>query len=73
MKYQNFSRLTKLFVLAHFLSDYHSGQWSRGYRYLSITLRRLRESDLHHPLDWKLSSSEKRLYRHLVNKYADKV
>ena len=55
------------FELYVFCADYHSGQWSRGYRLLSklgpaqltdTCIRECRESEV---------------YAHLVSKYADKV
>ena len=67
-------KLNRLLALAHFLSYYHSGQWSRGYRYLSITLRRLREEwGIIHPLDFELNAYENELLNHLEINYWDKV
>lgn len=62
-----------LHAMSWFLSSYHSGQWSRGYRYLSITLRRLYEQGDHYPISRSLSNKEARLYRYLVRTYKDKV
>jgi hypothetical protein len=56
------------FELAQFLMDYHSGQWSRGYR----VLYRLEVSG-----NWSSQLSEQLrdtdLYQYLVSRYADKV
>lgn len=56
------------FELAQFLMDYHSGQWSRGYRLLS----RLQVGG-----GWSTGFSEElrdsEAYQWLVANYADKV
>jgi len=56
------------FELAQFLIDYHSGQWSRGYRLLC----RLKPGG-----NWSSSLSEElrntEAYEWLVANYADKV
>jgi hypothetical protein len=62
-------------ALAHFANDYHSGQWSRGYRLLCAVQRRVRRwgwSDWR-PLDIPLSVGAEKIYRRLVARYADKV
>lgn len=53
--------------LAVFLMDYHSGQWSRGYRLLC----RLRVDNFSSALCAELRESEGYLY--LVSRYADSV
>lgn len=56
------------FELAQFCIDYHSGQWSRGYRLLC----RLGERRNWTPaLEAELRESE--IYMYLVEHYADKV
>jgi hypothetical protein len=34
------AKFDRIIALIVFLNDYHSGQWSRGYRLLSLLLRR---------------------------------
>lgn len=41
----------QLIALAHVANDYHSGQWSRGYRLLCHTLRVLRLRGFERPID----------------------
>jgi hypothetical protein len=53
--------------LAVFLMDYHSGQWSRGYRLLC----RLRAENFSAALCDELRESE--VYRYLVANYAKTV
>ena len=53
--------------LAVFLMDYHSGQWSRGYRLLS----RLQPSNFSASLCEELRDTE--CYAYLVSRYAAKV
>ncbi len=55
------------FELAVFLMDYHSGQWSRGYRLLS----RLRPRNISSALQAECRESE--VYQYLVATYANKV
>jgi hypothetical protein len=63
-----------MLVLSHFCSNYHSGQFSRGYSYSCIAMRYLRnELDITHPLDIKLTGKRKKLYNYLVKNYADKM
>jgi hypothetical protein len=54
-------------ALAVFLMDYHSGQWSRGYRLLC----RLRPGNFSSSLCEEMRATE--CYQALVEKYADKV
>ncbi len=53
--------------LAVFLMDYHSGQWSRGYRLLS----RLRAENFSSALCEEMRESE--CYQYLVENYAKSV
>ncbi len=53
--------------LAVFLMDYHSGQWSRGYRLLS----RLRAENFSSALCDELRETE--CYQYLVSRYAQSV
>ena len=53
--------------LAVFLMDYHSGQWSRGYRLLSL----LRPQGFSSELCEELRNTE--MYQYLVENYADSV
>jgi hypothetical protein len=55
------------FELAVFLMDYHSGQWSRGYRLLC----RLRPDNFSASFCEQMRETE--VYAALVTKYADKV
>lgn len=54
-------------ILAVFCMDYHSGQWSRGYRLLCM----LRPRNFSSELCEELRQTE--LYDYLVNNYQDKV
>lgn len=62
-----------LLTLSHFLSDYHSGQFSKGYRYLCLSLRSLRNMGIDYPLDIALKPKHRKLYFHLVDKYQNEV
>ena len=55
------------FELAVFLMDYHSGQWSRGYRLLC----KLRPQNFSSAFCEELRETE--VYAELVQKYAGKV
>lgn len=55
------------FILAVFCMDYHSGQWSRGYRILC----RLKPENFSSSLCTELRETD--LYRYLEKKYADKI
>jgi len=54
-------------ILAVFCMDYHSGQWSRGYRLLCM----LRPRNFSAGLCEELRDTE--LYQYLAFNYADKV
>lgn len=60
-------RTELLFVLYQFCSDYHSGQWSRGYRILS----RISKLGIRIVAPTELQQSE--IYAYLETNYADKV
>ena len=70
---KNLTKFEKLVVLSHFLSDYHSGQFSKGYRYLCLSLRSLRNMGIDYPLDIPLKPKHRKLYFHLVEKYQNEV
>jgi len=55
------------FILAVFCMDYHSGQWSRGYRILC----RLKPHNFTSALCAELRETE--LYDYLSRKYGDKI
>ena len=55
------------FELAQFCMDYHSGQWSRGYRLIS----RLKPRNFSSSLSAELRDSE--AYQWLVQNYASKI
>jgi hypothetical protein len=55
------------FELAVFLMDYHSGQWSRGYRLLC----KLRPENFSSTFCEEMRETE--VYSELVAKFADKV
>ena len=55
------------FELAVFCMDYHSGQWSRGYRILSrFNPMRLTDTCIE-------ECRESEMYQYLVNTYAEKM
>lgn len=60
-------RKENYFELAVFLMDYHSGQWSRGYRLLS----KMGLKNMSSRLAEELRESE--TYQYLVDQYAGKV
>jgi hypothetical protein len=55
------------FALAVFCMDYHSGQWSRGYRLLCALNPRNFSSDFCEEMRQTYT------YKHLVKNYADKI
>lgn len=55
------------FILAVFCMDYHSGQWSRGYRLLC----RLKPRNFSSALCQELRETE--LYKALEEKYSNKI
>jgi hypothetical protein len=68
--------LTKLLTLRAFAMNYHSGQWSRGYRILSMTHLRLKAKGFETGRDTDLMLAQcmrSKLYKYLVKKYGDKM
>ena len=69
----------KLLALRAFAMDYHSGQWSRGYKLLSMTYLRLRSKGIgdtpnNKIMDFKLNEARKTdLYRQLVQFWGNKI
>ena len=61
----------KLVTLTRFCSDYHSGQWSRGYRLLCACLRKCQRIGIPRPLDTSVISRE--FYQYLTNEYTDRM
>lgn len=55
-------------ALYYFCSDYHSGQWSRGYRILCRVSRIFKP-----PLSNSMSEEAEPIYHLLVERYGDKV
>lgn len=63
-------------VLYHLTADYHSGQWSRGYRLLCRCQRRLKRNQRFPSVYWECLSmgvEERRLYDELATRYRDKL
>jgi hypothetical protein len=58
-----------MLVLVHFLADYHSGQWSRGYRILSQLIERFSRQGIR-PLDIPLNAQQRQQYDLLVQRLA---
>jgi hypothetical protein len=72
MTSERFDLVTALYVLCN---DYHSGQWSRGYRLLSRINRRYRPKNIPCTRDdltneWESAAL---IYDELETKYADKL
>lgn len=67
--------LKKLIILRTFAMDYHSGQWSRGYKILSLTSLRLRAKVPEVKVTDGMFDAARRtkIYKELVEKYADKI
>lgn len=65
----------KLYAIAHFCNDYHSGQSSRGYRLFCLAQRLLRRKGLSFNADypnksWILKST---IYQILVDNHSEKI
>lgn len=58
-----------LLALVHVTHDWHSGQWSRGYRLLCLSQRALARRSYNRPLDLTLGSRTREVYRHLAAYY----
>ncbi len=67
------AKVSRLFALAHFANDYHSGMGSRGYRLLCRALRRLKAYGFSRPIDWALDDSELEMYGRLAASYANRI
>ena len=68
--------LRKLLAIRAFATDYHSGQWSRGYKILSLTYLRLQHKPLYLSGDQDALLSYARrtsIYKTLVERYKDKI
>jgi hypothetical protein len=61
----------KLATIYQFCADYHSGQWSRGYRLLCIIGKKLRKRGIARPIDQVRCDAN--LYNRLYLNYADKL
>lgn len=63
-----------LIALRVFAADYHSGQWSHGYRLLSLTYLALRRRGIERidDMTWQHARSST-LYQYLARAYAEKV
>ena len=68
-----YTKYEKLLALSHFLNNYHSGQWSKGYRYLCLSLKALRKMGIDHPIDIRLNDKQYDLYNYLIDKYQNEV
>lgn len=64
---------TKLFILLYFCNDYHSGQWSRGYKLMCKTQKALRRRNLIPIIHSDSLLRQTTLYKELVEKYGDKI
>jgi hypothetical protein len=61
---------TLIRALYHLASDWHSGQWSRGYRLLCGVYRYAQR----HGIDvQRTTRASRRLYRHLESRYSTKL
>lgn len=67
--YLSRDRFNLLMAIAHVGNDYHSGQWSRGYRLMCRATRRLQKAGLMRPLDCKLNAEQSPLYELISTKY----
>lgn len=63
----------KLVILRVFAMDYHSGQWSRGYKILSLTSMRLRAKGMDMNDNQIKCARRTKLYKDLVEKYGSRV
>ena len=72
------NKLQRTYVIYRFASDYHSGQWSRGYRLLSRCQKALRRYLPTSPINrWltmqRWGQNHQRLYNRLVERYDEKL
>ncbi len=63
----------KLIAFVHAMNNYHSGQGSKGYRWLCNTLRILRNKGILYPLDMVLSRDQRRYYTKIVSRFYDSI
>lgn len=63
----------KLVILRVFAMDYHSGQWSRGYKILSMTYIRLKAKGMDMNDNQIKCARRTKLYKDLVERYANKI
>jgi len=59
-------------ILYVFCMDYHSGQWSRGYRLMCVTGKKL-GSKFHVTSDQCKLLRNTKLYKYLEENYTDKI
>lgn len=62
-----------LHALIHFCADYHSGQTSKGYKFLCRAKRKAWKMGCKNPLDIQMSEDAQTIYDELVRKYENKV
>jgi len=63
----------KLYAIAHFCNDYHSGQSSRGYKLLCLAQRLLKRKGLSPVLLSRSYATLTKEYKTLVNNHSEKV
>jgi hypothetical protein len=68
----------KLYAIAHFANDYHSGQWSRGYRLLCMAHKLLIRKGLSSSLSNKSfiysgKHPSSKIYETLVKNHSEKI
>lgn len=64
----------KLLCIRAFATDYHSGQYSKGYKLLSLSGILLERKGMYHLINKHYYGiRQAALYLELVNKYADKI
>lgn len=68
-------KIENLLAIYQFCADYHSGQWSRGYRLLCATDKALRRKQIGGDYLSRGSRqyANRELYQYLKNNYSDKV
>lgn len=66
-------RQNLLMAIAHLGNDWHSGQFSRGYRLMGLAVRSLQHAGLRRPLDAKMLPAQKRIYNLLAKKYGNSL
>jgi hypothetical protein len=66
-------RFDLIHAIAYLTSNYHSGQWSRGYRLWCRAKIWLARHGVDHPLDMKMSDRAQRIYDIIEEDYKDKM